>query len=101
MGAPETAFLEEPVAAIVCRKCVRRAGGKEDGAGKRLSKQLRKRTGQRLRVLDSSCLGICPDDAVVVLAARDLRDNPPRATLVPLEGIVDWLEAVFTDGKPD
>ena len=76
--------LKRRLVALICRRCVRRAGGDEDDLGKRVTRRLRKRIDDdRVVVADISCLGVCPCDAVTLVLAGDLADPGARVHLVP------------------
>ena len=78
--------LKRRLVALICRRCVRRAGGDEDDLGKRVTRRLRKRIDDdRVVVADVSCLGVCPCDAVTVVLTGDLADPGARVHLVPAD----------------
>lgn len=62
--------LRAALLGVVCRKCVRRAGGDPGKAAKRLGSALREAAGtRRVQAADVGCLGLCPKGWVVVVPA--------------------------------
>lgn len=73
--------LKTPLLGVVCRKCVKRVGGKAGKAGKQLTRALRYRLDAKVQAADVGCLKLCPKNKVVVVPMNG------SAQLVPGE---DW-----------
>jgi hypothetical protein len=85
-GGDDRRRLRRRLVAMICRRCVRRAGGDDEDLGKRVTKRLRRRSGDDdVMVADISCLGVCPRDAVTVVLAGDLAEPGARVRLVPAD----------------
>src|SRR3546814_2096753 len=85
---------------LVCRKCSKRQGGGfGPQGGKPLAKALRKHLGVKkgrkasVGIVEVGCLGVCPQDAVTLVKARDSlrwRLVPPAANLHALAHALCW-----------
>ena len=80
---------------LACRKCQKKLkhGGKKNGIAK-LNKELKKRGNQegvQLRVIEVSCLKMCPEGGVTVCTQRQLGRN--ECSIVRTKADVDALVA--------
>lgn len=84
---------------FVCRKCSKAQPEGVDGQGTPLRKWLKRELkarglGQRIRVVDSGCLDLCPKRGVTLARGSELMRSKPlriyRAGDDP-ERLIDWL----------
>lgn len=87
-------------AVLVCGKCSKRVGGGFGKKGKTpLAKALRKFLGMgkkrrdRLGVVETRCLGVCPRDAVVVVDSRAAQHWLLVKPGTPIEAVAARLSA--------
>jgi hypothetical protein len=73
---------------LICEKC---KGARQGPDARAIRKGLKQRVGKskQLRVLESPCMGVCPDDAVTVCVVRTAR--AAEAQLVRDESELDAL----------
>jgi hypothetical protein len=91
-AAPQRVDAPWQTLVLVCSKC---RGARKGPDQRDIRKGLKQRLGKnkRLRVLESECLSLCPDDAVTVCIART--DQPTELRIIQSCDELDGLAALI------
>ena len=82
---------------FVCGRCVRRSGGEDEPSLRKWIKRALESRGlsDRIRVVESGCLDLCPKKGVVLVRGSELGADGGKVRIHrrgdDRQGIIDWL----------
>ena len=87
---------------FACRKCQRRVRRKDGPAALQAVKRWFKQRGRKsarteLRVIDMTCIKLCPGNGVTVFSRRHLAQEPPRVCVAQSEADLEQLYCELTE----